>query len=165
MMWTQLKPADWGSQVTDWGSQVTNVGLSEVRVLIVEDEMMVAMLLEDMLAEIGYTPVGPAVRIEPALKLVEQGGFDIAILDVNLDGHDSYPIADALAARSIPFVFASGTAQAAYGRNTGASLPFRSRFSSGNWSRYWPPPLAVGPEAEASVRPPAASAAIGRQDP
>jgi two-component SAPR family response regulator len=84
------------------------IGLSGLRVLVVEDEMMVSMLLEDMLSEIGCTPVGPATRIEQALTLVENAGFDIAILDVNLDGRESYPIAEALAARAIPFVFASG---------------------------------------------------------
>jgi CheY-like chemotaxis protein len=87
---------------------VTNVSLVGVGVLIVEDEMMVAMLLEDMLSDIGCSPVGPATRIETALKLIELGGFDIAILDVNLNGAGTYPIADALAARAIPFVFASG---------------------------------------------------------
>jgi CheY-like chemotaxis protein len=87
---------------------VSSVGLHGVRVLVVEDEMMVSMLLEDMLSDIGCTFVGPAARIERALKLIEDVGFDIAILDVNLNGHETYPIADALAARAIPFVFASG---------------------------------------------------------
>jgi two-component SAPR family response regulator len=72
-----------------------------VRVLVVEDEMMVSMLLQDMLSDIGCTPVGPARRMGPALKLIEHAVFDIAILDVNLNGDESYPIADA-------FVFASG---------------------------------------------------------
>jgi CheY-like chemotaxis protein len=87
---------------------VTNGNLSGARVLVVEDEMMVSMLLEDMLADIGCTSVGPATRVETALKLIEQGGFDIAILDVNLNGDETYPLAEALAARAIPFVFASG---------------------------------------------------------
>jgi two-component SAPR family response regulator len=79
-----------------------------VRVLVVEDEMMVSMLLEDMLSDIGCTAVGPATRMEPASRLIENVGFDVAILDVNLNGDETYPIADALAARAIPFVFASG---------------------------------------------------------
>jgi two-component SAPR family response regulator len=61
-----------------------------------------------MLSDIGCTPVVPARSIEPALKLMEDAGFDIAILDVNLNGEEVHPIADALAARAIPFVFASG---------------------------------------------------------
>jgi CheY-like chemotaxis protein len=87
---------------------VTNVSLAGVRVLVVEDEMMVAMLLEDMLSDIGCTPVGPARTVKSALKLIEQAGFDIAILDLNLSGDETYPIADVLAARAIPFAFASG---------------------------------------------------------
>jgi CheY-like chemotaxis protein len=77
-------------------------------VLVVEDEMLISMLLEDMLSDLGCTPVGPATRMQPALKLIEHAGFDVAILDVNLNGDETYPIADALAAREIPFVFASG---------------------------------------------------------
>lgn len=88
--------------------QVPSISLSGLRVLIVEDETMVSMLLEDMLSDLGCTIVGPATRIKPALALVEQSGFDVAILDVNLNGSETYPIADALAARSIPFVFSSG---------------------------------------------------------
>ena len=76
--------------------------------LVVEDEMMISMLLEDMLSDIGCTPVGPATRMERAWKLIEDAGFDVAILDVNLNGDETFPIADALAARAIPFVFASG---------------------------------------------------------
>jgi DNA-binding response OmpR family regulator len=91
---------------------VPNLSLSGVRVLVIEDEMMVSMLLEDMLSDIGYTPVGPATRMERALKMIENAQFDVAILDVNLNGDETYPIADALTARAKPFVFASG-----YGAN------------------------------------------------
>lgn len=87
---------------------MTNFSLSGLRVLVVEDEMMVAMLLEDMLSDLGCSLVGPATQVEPALRLVEDGGFDAAILDVNLNGDETYPIAEALAARAIPFVFSSG---------------------------------------------------------
>lgn len=87
---------------------MTNISLSGLRVLVVEDEMMVSMLLEDMLSDFGCTLVGPAVRLEPALRLVANAEFDVAILDVNLNGDETYPIADALAARTIPFVFSSG---------------------------------------------------------
>lgn len=87
---------------------MSSVSLSGLRVLVVEDEMMVSMLLEDMLSDLGCTPVGPARRMQPALTLIECAGFDVAILDVNLNGDETYRIADALAARAIPFVFASG---------------------------------------------------------
>ena len=87
---------------------MTNVSLAGVRVLVVEDEMMVAMLLEDMLSDIGCTPLGPAKTVKSALKLIEDVGFDVALLDVNLNGEETYPIANTLAARAVPFVFASG---------------------------------------------------------
>jgi CheY-like chemotaxis protein len=88
--------------------RVTSVSPRGMRVLVVEDEMLVSMLLEDMLSDIGCIPVGPAKTVKSALKLIEQAGFDIAILDVNLNGEETYSIAGALAARAIPFVFASG---------------------------------------------------------
>ncbi len=82
------------------------------RVLIVEDEMLIAMLMEDMLVDLGCKPVGPAGDIQSALRLAVEEAVDVAILDVNLNGKSSYPVADALAARAIPFIFATG-----YGAN------------------------------------------------
>jgi CheY-like chemotaxis protein len=102
MMESQLRAGASGER------SVTNVSPHGMRVLVVEDEMMVSMLLEDMLSDIGCTLVGPAKSVKSALKLMEHAGFDIAILDVNLNGEETYSIADALAARAIPFVFASG---------------------------------------------------------
>ncbi len=78
------------------------------RILVVEDEAIVAMLLEDMLAELGYTVVGPVTRLDRALDLAREAEIEGAVLDVNLNGRDTYAVADALAARSIPFVFATG---------------------------------------------------------
>jgi CheY-like chemotaxis protein len=77
-------------------------------VLLVEDEMMVAMLVEDMLSDFGCEIVGPVGRIDEALAAAEAGGVDVAILDVNLNGKETYPVADALTAKGIPFVFATG---------------------------------------------------------
>jgi CheY-like chemotaxis protein len=78
------------------------------RVLVVEDEMIVSWLLEDMLANLGYTVVGPAARVAQALAMIDAEAIDVALLDVNLNGQTSYPIADALAARGVPFVFSTG---------------------------------------------------------
>lgn len=78
------------------------------RVLLVEDEMMVAMLLEDMLSDFGCEVIGPAGRVDEALSLARNGAIDVAILDVNLAGQETYPVADVLAAAGIPFVFATG---------------------------------------------------------
>jgi CheY-like chemotaxis protein len=79
-----------------------------LRVLIVEDEMLVAMNIEDMLLELGHEVAGIASRLEPALALARDGAFDIAMLDVNLAGDRSFPVADLLIERGLPFLFATG---------------------------------------------------------
>jgi CheY-like chemotaxis protein len=78
------------------------------RVLVVEDEMVVAMLVEDMIADLGYEVAGIVSRVDDAMKLVDSEGFDVAVLDVHLNGRLIFPFADALAERHIPFVFATG---------------------------------------------------------
>ena len=78
------------------------------RVLVVEDELMIRMLLEDMLGELGYAVAAEATRVEEALEAAKTAEFDLAILDVNLNGEPVSPVADALVARGTPFVFATG---------------------------------------------------------
>jgi CheY-like chemotaxis protein len=78
------------------------------RILVVEDEVMISMLLEDMLVELGYEVVGPAAKLEDGLALASTAAFDLAVLDVNLNGQRSSPIAQVLSARGIPFVLATG---------------------------------------------------------
>lgn len=81
------------------------------RVLLVEDEPLIAMMLEDFLDALDRQCAGTADSVAAALPIVEAGGIDCAILDVNLrSGEKSWPIAEALAARDIPFVFATGGA-------------------------------------------------------
>jgi CheY-like chemotaxis protein len=78
-------------------------------ILIVEDEPLIAMMLEDFLEILDKVPVGTADCVSAALDLVQAGGIDAAILDLNLRGGEtSLPVADALAAANIPFVFATG---------------------------------------------------------
>lgn len=79
-----------------------------LRVLIVEDEMLVAMNIEDMLLELGHEVAGIASRLAPALSLASEGNFDVALLDVNLAGEPSFPVASVLRSRGIPFLFATG---------------------------------------------------------
>jgi CheY-like chemotaxis protein len=79
-----------------------------LRILIVEDEMLVAMNIEDMLLDLGHEVAGIASRLEPALALAREGEFDLAMLDVNLAGEPSFPVADILVDRGIPFLFATG---------------------------------------------------------
>jgi len=90
------------------------------RVLVVEDELMIRMLLQDMLTDLGYTLAGEAGRIEDALALAAQGEFDIAILDVNLNGQPISPVVEVLIERGLPFVFATG-----YGAR-GVPEPYRA---------------------------------------
>ena len=92
------------------------------RVLIVEDEMMVALFIENAFARMGFKVVGPAARVQEALALLEEQEIHAALLDINLgDGQDSFPVADALAARCVPFAFSTG-----YGRS-GLRAPYRGR--------------------------------------
>lgn len=83
------------------------------RILVVEDEALVAMLMEDGLADAGAEVVGPASSVEQALELVERaaactGGLDAAVLDINLQGTVVAPVADRLAALGVPIIFATG---------------------------------------------------------
>jgi DNA-binding NtrC family response regulator len=81
--------------------------LSGRHILVVEDEMMVLALLAEMLGELGAS-VSSAGAVDRALDLIENQVFDVALLDVNLDSTDSYPVADSLATRDVPFIFATG---------------------------------------------------------
>ncbi|HEY5071776.1 MAG TPA: response regulator [Caulobacteraceae bacterium] len=79
------------------------------RVLVVEDEAMIAMLVGDMLADLGCTVVGPAHCLDEALAVVGDGAeLDVALLDVNLGGQPVFALADALRARGVPVIFATG---------------------------------------------------------
>lgn len=91
------------------------------RILLVEDESLIRMLLEDMLADLGHEVVATAASVEAAKQLATAGGFDAAILDVNLEGQEIFPVAEILAQRGLPFVFASG-----YGHSA-LPEPFRDR--------------------------------------
>jgi len=91
--------------VTDNG---TGNDLSGLRVLVVEDEAAISLLLEDMLLDFGCEVVGPAARLAAALDAVRTQTLDLAILDVNVAGEPIYPVAEALAQKGIPFVFSTG---------------------------------------------------------
>jgi len=81
--------------------------------------MLVSMLLEDLLAELAFEPVGPFARLDEALAAARERDFEFAVLDVNLNGKETYSVADILIERGIPFVFATG-----YGKS---GLPPRYR--------------------------------------
>ncbi|MBE1203136.1 response regulator [Aminobacter carboxidus] len=82
--------------------------LSDRRILVVEDEMLVLIMIEDMLADIGCESVTAAATVKQAIALIEAHDFDAAMLDMNLNGDKTYFVADALAARGVPFVFSTG---------------------------------------------------------
>jgi len=83
-------------------------GLAGLRVLVVEDEPVVAMCLEDILEELGCVTIGPAARLTEGMALATGETLDAAILDINLGGERSTEIAATLRARGVPFAFASG---------------------------------------------------------
>jgi DNA-binding response OmpR family regulator len=94
--------------------------LKGMRVLVVEDEPVVSMLVEDELRDAGAEVLGPANSVDHALRLVEaakaDGGISVAVLDIDLHGMKAAPVADKLAALGVPFLFATGYG---VGRNTG----------------------------------------------
>ncbi len=90
------------------------------RALVVEDEIMVAMYVEDLLTELGFEVAAIATGLDQALPLAREGTFDFAVLDINLAGEPSFPVAEVLRQRGIPFMFASG-----YG-SKGVSDEFRT---------------------------------------
>jgi CheY-like chemotaxis protein len=98
-----------------------------VRVLIVEDEAIIAMTAEDMLEELGCVTAAVAATLAEAEAAVSRGGFDVALLDINLNGVDSLPVAARLEAAGLPFIFTTG-----YG-------------ASGRDSRYERVPLVTKP--------------------
>jgi CheY-like chemotaxis protein len=80
----------------------------QAKLLVVEDDVLVRMLLADMLCEIGYTVAAEAASVDEALEATRKTDFDLAILDVDLKGRSVSPVADALVAHDIGFVFVTG---------------------------------------------------------
>lgn len=102
--------------------RVEGVGIpADLRILLVEDEAIIAMTAEDMLADMGCTVVDTASTLADALRMAEGDGFDIALLDVNLAGEDSRPVADRLKALGKPFLFTTGYGSA--GMDTDHGVP------------------------------------------
>jgi CheY-like chemotaxis protein len=99
-----------GSATTGEAVAMTGVSpaIGKRRVLVVEDEMLIGMLLEDMLVDLGHEVAAVVARLKDAMAAVERETYDLAILDVHLHGESAFPVADALIGKSIPFVFATG---------------------------------------------------------
>jgi DNA-binding response OmpR family regulator len=93
------------------------------RVLIVEDDLLISMFLEEMLQDLGYEVMGTACRLDEALTLSQQLDFDVAILDMNLAGESSAPVAQLLEKKGIPFVLATGYRDDVASQGNGAGHP------------------------------------------
>ncbi|WP_035701161.1 response regulator [Bradyrhizobium genomosp. I (2014)] len=95
--------------------------LAGKRVLVVEDEGLVAMSVEDMLSDLGCSVAAQAGTLREALEKAQAGGFEVALLDVSLNGKQVFPVAEWLSKHGVPFAFASG-----YGA-AGLPIDFRDR--------------------------------------
>ncbi len=109
--------------------------LSSLKVLVVEDEALVSMLVEDMLTDMGCTIVGPAAEIEEALRLAGSAEIDAALLDVNLGGRPIFPVADLLKTRGVPFAFASGYGEAGLSEDHRGSTVLQKPFREADLRR------------------------------
>jgi CheY-like chemotaxis protein len=89
-------------------AKMGRVAGSSRRVLVVEDETLVAMMLEEMLQELNCSVLGPAGDLAEAMGFAEKAEFDLALLDVSLRRTPSFPVADILRKRGIPFAFMTG---------------------------------------------------------
>jgi len=104
--------------------------LSGKRVLVIEDEMLVLMAIQDMLADLGCTAVSAAGNLDNALALIAAERFDLATLDLNLNGQRSYPAAQALSDAGVPFAFSTGYGENAVGEGYRAHLVLNKPFTN-----------------------------------
>ena len=114
---------------------MTDLKLEGLRVLVVEDEMMVSMLIEDMLSELGCLVVGPASRLDEAMQLARTADIDCAVLGVNLGGQPIFPLADLLRERGRPFAFATGYGDAGLREADRGSPVLQKPFREGDLAR------------------------------
>jgi CheY-like chemotaxis protein len=105
------------------------------RVLLVEDEVMVAMYVEDVLTELGCSVVGLGTNLNQALAHAQSAEFDFAVLDINLGGELSFPVADILRQRKIPFLFISGYTSAGIADEYRNELRLRKPFRTAELAR------------------------------
>jgi DNA-binding response OmpR family regulator len=104
--------------------------MADPRVLVVEDESLLAETLCDLMRDAGFEPVGPAATVDAALRLVEQAKIDVAVLDIRLAWETSFPVAYALRARGIPLVFLSSYPRSHLPDDLGNAILIEKPFSS-----------------------------------
>lgn len=86
----------------------SEISLDELRVLVVEDELLIAMMLEEMLEDFGCSVIGPCADLASALSSCEMGNFDVALVDMNLGGVAATPVLEALERAGIPYALSTG---------------------------------------------------------
>jgi CheY-like chemotaxis protein len=104
-------------------------GSPGLRILVVEDEPMIATSLDDLLTDLGFTVVGPAYSLDQGMQLIDREIVDGAVLDINLGGEMVFSLADTLAERSIPFVYVTGYGKLLRNANHGRPVlqkPYRT---------------------------------------
>jgi CheY-like chemotaxis protein len=109
--WSVKSTRRWREDPLDAGAgpnRLTQAAERRWRVLLVEDEAIIAILMEDLLDELGCEVVATAAELDGAIAVARTGEFDLAFLDVNLRGVPVYPVAEVLRARAIPFAFVTG---------------------------------------------------------
>src|ERR1051325_1130751 len=116
-------------------TMTASASLQGLRVLVVEDEMMVSMLIEDMLTDLGCTIVGPASRLDEALALANSAELDCAVLDGTLGGQPIFPLADVLREKGAPFAFATGYGDAGLREVDRGSPVLQKPFREGDLAR------------------------------
>lgn len=109
---------------------MTEHALAGLRILVVEDEAMISMMIEDMLTDCGVTVVGPAGSVAQALAVLDRDEVDGALLDVNLGGETSFPVADALTAKGVRIVFTTGYGHSGVAGKYPSSLTLQKPFVS-----------------------------------
>ena len=129
-------------------SDVNAPGLRGTRILVVEDQYLLASEIQRMLLRVGAEVVGPAPSVVQALGLVAGEHLDAAVLDVNLDGEDSYPVAEALARKGVPFLFLTGYERwvlpPTYASVERLDKPFNARELAQTLSRIIPSRTVIG---------------------
>ena len=120
-----------------------------VRVLIVEDEIVVALFLEDLLTEFGYEVAGVASQLDDAMARAPD--YDVAVLDVHLNGRNVFDFADALAARGTPFVFATGYGERGIPERHRARPVLQKPFQTGDLKQVLAQVVAEHGERKTSV--------------
>ncbi len=120
-------------------------GTTTCRVLFVEDEAMVSILIEDMLLDLGVEVVGPASKLDEALALARHAEVEAAVLDINIGGQLTYSVADVLRGRDIPVIFATGYGASALPDRFRDTLTLHKPFDRSSFEQALKAALATSP--------------------